>query len=231
MSNDSPEAAGELAALDDILFALYNSPRDGTKLIERFGSYRGIYDATENELKTVGGLQGRGASFFVYGKRFVKQALLREIKGSTARSEYEVMLYAAAHFFGENRAAERMLCLDKSGAVENIVCLNESAALKDVVGRAVLDRVHTLIWLRYDPNGSGASIDKKRKSDIERAHGALKTLGIEMLDYIEFRPPYFYSAKAAKRGDGFIDGKTADRTPYKEFTIPSKEVKTRGEKQ
>ena len=217
-------AVGELAALEDTLSALFNSPRDGLPLLERFGSYIGIYSATEKELRGVDGMTKRAAQFFVFVKRLLKQALFNELEGLPPNNESAALIYAAAYFFGEQHSAECVLCLDKNGCVRKILDIDGADALRHVVGKAALEMPHAIIWLRYVRSGPKKRIEPHRKTEVERAFAACKKLGVPMLDYIEYRPPYFYSASAASRnGEWRTDVNSAACTPYGGITPKTKE--------
>ncbi len=208
---------GELAALEEILAALYNERRDDVAavLLERFGSYGGIFDADENRLEDCG-LTERAARFFAYGKRLVRQALLREVRWHAIESARDVVRFAAAHFFGESRPDECLLALDGSGAVRSVARLDGGHALKDAVGKAVILRAERAIWLRYSPTATRAAVDFVRRREIRRARAALEIAGSKLIDYIEYRPPLYFSA-AEKNGEIFKSCAEADETPYREI--------------
>ena len=225
METENSAAVGELAALDETLSALFNSPRDGLPLLERFGSYAGIYSATEKELCAVSGMTERAAQFFVYVKKLLRCALFKELEFFPPNSERAALIYTAAYFFGEQQSAERMLCLDKNGCVQKILELDGADALRHVVGKAALEMPHSIIWIKYEPSGPKTRIDPKRKTEAERGKAACKKLRVPMLDYIEYRPPYFYSAQAAARcGEWRTDVNSASQTLYSGISPKAKET-------
>lgn len=224
METENSTAVGELAALEDTLSALFNSPRDGLPLLERFGSYIGIYGATEKELCSTEGMTDRAAKFFVYSQKLLKCALLKELELHSPHSERAALIYAAAYFYGERQPAERVLCLDKNGCVQKILEIDGAEALRHVVGKAALETPYAIIWIRYDPSGSKKRVEHRRKTEVERAFDACKKMRVHMLDYIEYRPPYFYSAAAAARsGEWRTDVNSAAQTPYSNITPGTKE--------
>ncbi|MCH5162015.1 MAG: hypothetical protein J1G38_00815 [Clostridiales bacterium] len=213
---DSVET-GELGALDDILEGLGVSKVDGVELLQRFGSYDRVFDASVSEMEECD-VKGRAAEFFTYGKKVVRQAALRELCDFFP-SEFDAVRFAETYFVGKKSLCERLLILDGTGDVDNVVELSEKNPLRDVVGQATLSGARHVLWMSFVQNVNAMRFDRRRKREVEIAAHALKSIGITLVDYIEYRPPRFYSTVAAKRGSGYIDKQTANRDMYKAFAV------------
>ncbi len=214
------ERTGELAALENILFTLYGGKRDGTELLERFGSYSGIFDASEGELVEFG-LTERVAKFFAYGKRLIGYALRQETASDVLDSAHAIVRFVSALFYAVPAPHECMLCLDGEGRVERVVELDRTHAVRSVLGNAAMLRARSVVWVRYTPSGR-SRVEPKRLHEVTRAADVLAKIGCELVDYVEYSPPLFYSAVFARGRRELTGCDKAIKTPYRAPYIDGK---------
>lgn len=208
---DSARRDGELDALENMLFALYNDRRDGNALLERFGSYAGVFDASEVELIEFG-LTERAAKFFAYCKRIVAYALMREVEHDVLDGKRAIVRYASAYFYGERKPRDVMFVLNERGEVERAVELDGAHALRDVVGNVAVLRAHKVVWVRFSPCGYRRT-DRARARDVCRARAVLAALDCALVDYIEYSPTPFASAESSDGRRRYTSRSDERKTP------------------
>lgn len=191
--------ASDIGMLRFILRALFNRDCDGLgkRLMERFGSLFGIFDATAEELTCVSGMTERAAAFFAFARPAFRQALLREEAPARLCGETELARYAVAFFMNKRLPCDYCLLLDDAYTLTRAHRLVEYDRTRDLVGCACRYRARRVVWLCHKPFATRLAPNAERIDAIISAARSLDGLGIELTEYLEYSPFRFFGLRRA----------------------------------
>lgn len=195
----------DIGMLRFILRALFNRDCDelGTRLIERFGSLSGIFDATAEELSGVSGMTERAAAFFAFARPAFRQALLRETKCVRLCGEPELARYALTFFINKSLPSDHCLLLDGDNTLLRTHRLVEYDRIRDIVGTACRYRARRVVWLCYKPYAARPIPTIERADRVLSVARSLESMDMEFAEYFEYSPFTFFGMKrAAELGNG-----------------------------
>lgn len=207
-------AETDIGILDYILRALYDREcrAFAMKLIERFGSFGGVFGATREELMTVDGMTERAAAFFAFARPLLRQCVLR----STAvkpkiDSECALAMYAVA-VADEKKRRGYCLLSDARSHVFRTFGIGEDP-VRAIVGGACRSGAKKAAWLSCKPTGSAAP-DVERLFDIAKTVRALAAVDIEFVEYVEYSESGFFFLRRAVSGASDGSGAAACDDKY-----------------
>lgn len=209
----------DIGMLRFILRTLFGHDCDelALRLIERFGSFGGIFDATIEELSAVPDMTERAAAFFAFVRPAFRQALLREEKGTRLCSEAALAKYSLAYFMRKTQACDYCLFLDNKYSLIRTQRLVETDCARDIVGYACRYNAARVIWLCYKPYATRLAPSLDRLDQISDVAGALSQLGIDFTDYFEYAPLSFFSLRREASDVGAMH--VLDDTPFTEVAL------------
>ena len=195
----------DIEILKFFLKVLYGHDCDGLalRLVERFGSFGGVFKATYEELISVPNVTERVASFFTLMLPLNRQALLRSAVGMRIISEAALARFVTVFFLNERNPLDVYLYLDK-----NYKILGAERSVADDKPREIVSGVcrydaTKLIFVRYYPREHEGrelfTID--RLELLKNVAVPLSTLKVELVDYIEYTPFKVFSLRRAADGD------------------------------
>ncbi|MCM1367602.1 MAG: hypothetical protein NC184_02170 [Roseburia sp.] len=203
--SDAPFAYGktDVGILDYILRALYDRECDGfaMTLIERFGSFGGVFAATREELMSVGGMTDRAASFFAFARPLFRQAVLRStVAKPKVDCECALAMYAIALSAAAQKRRDYCLLSDASSRVFRASPISEDG-VRSIVGGVCRSGAKKAVWLCCKPTSGGVSPDAERVREIARAIRALSVVDVEFVEYAEYSPSGFFFLRRAISGE------------------------------
>jgi len=160
------------------------------ELVARFGSFKEVLDAPEDELLAVEGLGPVGVTMI----RFVKEAAARYLQ-QTSRARFspdspEVLIqYCIVRMGAEPNEKFRVICLDSNFAIvgeENVAegTVDQAAVYpRKVMEIALAAKATTLVFVHNHPDGNvePSEFDKTLTRGLALA---AKTMGISVYDHI-----------------------------------------------
>ncbi len=168
-------------------------------LLDRFGSLRNVFDASEQELCQVEGI-GPSAAVLI---RLIPQIIRKsEVDRATEltliRSTQDARDYLMPRFFLERDELAVLLCLDSQKRVIQCVELSRgvvntvSVDLRRVLEIALKQRASSLILAHNHPDGAARN---SREDDLVTGQllQSLRTLGIELTDHLIFARDAWFS--------------------------------------
>jgi DNA repair protein RadC len=177
------------------MLLIFGTPRRDTKqaakdAIKRFGSLRGVIEASIGELEEVPGI-GRVNAIAINFIRDVARAYLKDkvTEPKSVKSSQEVYEYLKLDLSGLKKEVFKVLFLDSQNhvlAVEDLSTgtVNSSPVLpREVIERALQNRAVSLIFVHNHPSGNPdpSQSDKDLTRDLVFAANAV---GIKVLDHI-----------------------------------------------
>lgn len=194
-----PEGKSDLYLLKTMLDRLYGVDSGGLylRLIDRFGTFGGVFDATAEELLAVDGMTERVASFFTFIRPAYRQAMLREGE-CVIDSEEAAARFATAFFMNKRRAGDVCVFLDKKSRV-----LRTEKTDMDIlrtVGGACRVGADKLAVMCGRPFAGALCPTEERAEEVLGLITPLAALGIEFVDYIEYGAFAMYSLRRELSG-------------------------------
>lgn len=199
---------GETGALVNILNKLGVKECDkvADRLLERFGSFNGVFAATHEEIMKLGCVTERVASFLVFVRPMFRQALLRR---ATCKldSERALIRYVTAYFILNDLPSSAWYCIYTNNRTPLYTeQLTSDNLVREAIGKACRYYADGVIIIRYRPNGQSMRPNKSELSTVKEIAATCELAEKEFIDYIEFTPYKFYSYKRASAGDdGVMD--------------------------
>ena len=205
------------------LKALYGHDNEDLawRLIERFGSVAGIFSAAHEELMQIDGMTDRVATFFTVMRPLQQQAQLRAVKGLTLMSERDVAEYAAVYFMNESIPTDAIVCLDKKNRVYHTERLGKDERIREVVSLVCRRDAQKIAVIRFEPQLRQKAVlpSTEMQKTLIKIANILETLGIEIVDYVEYCKSCFFSLRRAVGGDIGVyhvyDADDSKVTPWK----------------
>lgn len=193
----------DIGMLRFILRALFNRDCDGleTRLIERFGSLSGVFDATAEELACVSGMTERASAFFAFVRPAFRQALLREDRTARLCCETELARYALTFCMNKSLPGDYCLLLDGAHSLVRAHRLVEYDRTRDIVGCACRYRARRVIWLCHKPYATRPMPTAERLDAVLSVARSLDGLGMEFTEYFEYTPFKFFALSRATESD------------------------------
>lgn len=187
------DSFNEVNALELLLF--YCIPRQDVNplahaLLDYFGSYTKVMEASPEELKNVPGIGDEAATFLslvTAAGRYYQEKNLQP--GAIMRTTEECAEYMMPYFFGRGNEVIYMLCLDAKCKVIGCPMLGEGSAtvanvpIPKAVSVAVTLRASSVILAHNHPSGIAAPSPDDEMYTIELAK-AMKAVGIKLSDHI-----------------------------------------------
>ena len=194
MANDVT-TCGDLGTVKLILHALYNGERDelAEKMFARFGSLRGIFDATEAELTEIG-LTPRVASFFTFVSPLVRMTYLRSAPAHIRVNEAAAVEFASRFFIDFNSECDYIFVAEDDGSIKHYERL-DGDLVRAVLGIACRQTASDVMWIRYRPRETRVEPNKARLEQVFKAAKSLDAMGINFIDYIEYGAGVNYSLR------------------------------------
>lgn len=234
-SIDAPFSSvkSDVEMLAYILETLYGHECDELtqSLIERFGSFRGIFRATREELSTVDGMTDRAASFFTFAMPIFRQSVIRSVRVKRIiDSESALIRYALALFMNTEQSCDYCLYLGGDGRLLRTERLEEENRIREIVGGACRYGAKRIVWLCCKPTVSGILPDSARIDEVATVIRALVAVDSEFVEYAEYAPFGFFCLRRAVFGDGRIvdaaDATDDKYAPVSQFASLAEEYAT-----
>lgn len=186
------------------------------QLVERFGSVEGIFSATHDEIASVDGVTERMAMFFTAVRPLQRQAQLRAITGVKLDSPHDCAGYAAVYFMGEHAPSEVCVCLDQNNSV---ICVEQPGKdfAREIASIACRSDANRIALLRFEPRLKRKRVlpSLERQRQLIKIARLMDTIGVELVDYVEYAQGCCFSLRGALRGDvGVYRVKNADPQSY-----------------
>ena len=189
------------------LLLFYAIPRCDTnetahRLLEKFGSLRGVFSAPEEELRKVKGV-GAGAALLLTLLPAVEQRVYRDSREEKILNSVE----RVGDFFlqllrDERREVLYQVCLDAKGKLINYTRLSSGTAtaapvsVREVVENALRCDASRVVLGHNHPSGVALPSEEDRQITLQISH-ALATMGIELMDHIVVADGDFVSMAAS----------------------------------
>lgn len=201
---DEISELGDFGVLAHILDALRVKDCEmvAERLLERFGSFDGVFSATDEEIGSLNLVTERVSSFFAFVRPMIRQALLRGVT-EKLNSERAIIRYVTAFLLYRPSPAlyaiftkDRKPILAETLTAENIV--------REAVGKACRLKADGLILVRYRPSGELFGRSDGFLSTVKQIAETCALAEIDFIDYIEFAPYKFFSYNRHLNGDDNI---------------------------
>ncbi len=186
----------ECHSLHEILEVLlfYSIPQGDTNelahnLINRFGSFAGVFNATYDELLTVNGV-GENTAFLI---KFVPQLLSvyssETVKGLPIKNSEDMCKFFITQFFGSTVEQLRLLCLDDELCIIKNVLVSEGDGCSVRLNtRRILDEVIkcgcSLCALAHNHPYSSCEPSTEDMSANEHLKTTLKGINVRLVDNV-----------------------------------------------
>lgn len=187
--------------IDDLSFMLktllgYDCADTAARLIERFGSFAGVFRASRRELMDEG-ITERTALFFTCARPTFRRALSRSGSGMI---DSEATLAAEALTLFPDLDMPHTFCihLDKYGVVLAEERVDNASIVREAVGGAARAHADRSAIVSCRPSRSPNYLDMFQTA--ERAARALELIGTKLLDYTEYRDFKIFSLRRATLG-------------------------------
>lgn len=188
------------------LFLFYCKAREDTnplahRLLERFGSLAGVFDASWEDLLQVEGVGEHAATAIHLMPQLMRRYELSrsDLKGILYTTE-EIGAFLKPYFFGARNETVYMICLDAKGKVLNCSRLGEgtlnSASLptRRVVETALVNRASAVVLAHN--HTSGIAIPSHEDVAATRmVRDLLEAMGVELLDHLVMADDDFTSMR------------------------------------
>lgn len=166
------------------------------RLIERFGSFAGVFRATRCELMQAG-VSERTALFFTSTRPTIRRALSRSGSGFI---DSESTLAAESMTLFPDLEAPHTFCihLDRYGEILAEEHIDKSDMMRGIIGGAARTRADRTAIVGCRPSRSPSYAELF--DTAERAARALELIGTKLLDYTEYRDFKIFSLRRAVIG-------------------------------
>lgn len=173
------------------------------RLIRRFGGVSGIFGATHEQLMGVDGVTDRVATFFSVLRPMQRQAQLRAVTGPALKGERDIASYAAVYFMNEYEPTDVMVCLDKKSQIIRTERLVAEERVREIAAIACERNAQRVVLMRFEPTLHAKSVlpTNERQKLLIKAARLLSTLGIDLMDYIEYNKSCYFSLRSSARGN------------------------------
>lgn len=195
----------DIGILQFCLKVLYEHDNDelAWRLIERFGGVSGIFGATHEELMKIDGVTDRVATFFSVLRPLQRQAQLRAVKDLRLSTERELAEYAAVFFMNEYEPTDVCVCLDKKSAIIRAERLTAEERVREVAAVACKRNAQKIVLMRFEPKLNAKTIvpSPERQKLLIKIAKLMSTLGIDIVDYVEYCQSCYFSLRRATSGN------------------------------
>lgn len=174
------------------------------RLIRKFGSFNGAFDATREELMSVTGITARAAAFFTFAKPAFRQAVARASDSNVIDSEASLARFLLVYFMNTDVSGEYCIYLSDNGKVSHCERI-EGEIVRSVVGNVCRYGAYRSITVSYRPHCPKPEPSVRKLDDIMRLNDALAAVGARLVDHIEYAPFKLFSLVNAINGIGVID--------------------------
>lgn len=213
----------DIGILQFCLKVLYEHENDelAWRLIERFGGVSGIFSASHEELMQIDGMTDRVATFFTVMRPLQRQAQLRAVKDFRVNSERDLAEYAAVYFMNEYNPADVCLCLDKKNKIICAERLGKEERVREIAALACKRNAQKIALMRFEPRLDRKTVlpAPETLKTLIRITKLIGTLGMELVDYVEYAQDRFFSLRRAVDGNigvyHVFDADEAKYTPWK----------------
>ena len=183
------------------------------RLIERFGSYKGIFDASYEDLLSVEGIGENAAILFkLMAASWRKYALSNEIEPFLYDDPKKIGNYAVKLFIGASVEKlyvmffdNKMMLLDTTKITKNTVN-SVHASTRIIVEKAFKKNASSIILIHNHPSGLANPSD----DDICYTHNlksVLKGVGIDLIDHIIVSGKYYRPILSGLMGESQLASK------------------------
>ncbi len=209
------ESLGESGVLINILdkLGVKESAKVAGRLLERFGSFNGIFSATNEEILSLGVVSERVASFLGFVRPMFRQAMIR---GASDRfvCERDLIRYITAHFFfGSSPDCYCIYTLERKPI--NTIRLFSENRLREIIGNACRLCADGLIFVRYAADRSSLVPDSAEMSFVSELVETCELAEKSLIDYIVYTPYEFFGYKRfLSDHNGIADVLDSSLTPY-----------------
>lgn len=208
------------------IFCEHESDELAWRLAERFGGVAGIFSATQEDILSIDGVTDRMAMFFTTVRPLQRRAQLRAIAGVKLDSPHDCAGYAAVYFIDEHGPSEVCVCLDKNNRVVSVEQSGKEFA-RDIAAIACRSDAKKIVLLRFEPRLKRKrvlpSFDRQRQ--LIKIARLMDALGVELVDYVEYKQMSFFSLRNAVRGDnGVYHVQNADTECYSAWNNADREL-------
>lgn len=196
----------DIGLLKYLLNVLYEHECDelAERLIRKFGSFNGAFDATREELLSVTGMTARAAAFFTFAKPAFRQAVARASETAAIDSEASLARFLLVHFLNAEECGDHCIYLSENGIVSHCKRI-EGEFVRDVVGNVCRYGACKVITVSYKPYCVKPEPSVRKLDGVIRLASALTAVGAELADHIEYAPFKLFSLANGVKGIGEID--------------------------
>ena len=189
------------------LLLYYAIPRRDTnelahRLIDRFGTLRGVFDAAPEELRQVDGMGESAALFLQLLPAVGRRALLNEKKETILNSVETVGTFFTRLLAGERREVLYQVCLDAKGKLLSDHRLASGTvsmapvSVREVVENALRCDASRVVLGHNHPSGVALPSEEDRQITLQ-IQQALATMSIALVDHIIVADGDFVSMAAS----------------------------------
>ena len=189
------------------LLLYYAIPRRDTnelahRLIDRFGTLRGVFDAAPEELRQVDGVGENAALFLQLLPAVGRRALLNEKKEVILNSVETVGAFFTRLLAGERREVLYQVCLDAKGKLLSYHRLASGTvsvapvSVREVVENALRCDASRVVLGHNHPSGVALPSEEDRQITLQ-IQQALATMSITLVDHIIVADGDFVSMAAS----------------------------------
>ena len=189
------------------LLLYYAIPRRDTnelahRLIDRFGTLRGVFDAAPEELRQVDGVGENAALFLQLLPAVGRRALLDEKKETILNSVETVGAFFTRLLAGERREVLYQVCLDAKGKLLSDHRLASGTvsmapvSVREVVENALRCDASRVVLGHNHPSGVALPSEEDRQITLQ-IQQALATMSITLVDHIIVADGDFVSMAAS----------------------------------
>lgn len=189
------------------LLLYYAIPRRDTneiahRLIEKFGTLRGVFDAAPEELRQVEGVGENAVLFLQLLPAVGRRALLNEKKEVILNSVETVGTFFTRLLDGERREVLYQVCLDAKGKLISYCRLSSGTvsvapvSVREVVENALRCDASRVVLGHNHPSGVALPSEEDRQITLQ-IQQALATMSITLVDHIIVADGDFVSMAAS----------------------------------
>lgn len=211
------ESLAEHEALEYLLYftnAQKNTNPIAHALLEKFGDFAGVLEASEEDLCTVPGMGPASARLLhlmpqtaAYYNRSRTKDRLR------IKTPEQLGSYAMARFKGAQKEQVLLICLNRQRRITFTAWINQGGEdrvvlpIREVIGQAVRVQADGVVICHNHPGGRAMPSRQDLEATVELSQG-LRVVGIELLDHIIVTDSEYASLRQRSEMPGLLGSHT-----------------------